>query len=265
MSKTLIDAFLACLPVTGLLLLCILVERRWPRTRYSWRDRLPGALFVSALPGAIILTAWPLQEMWEALDVPPLVDVSGVHPLVSGLVMLLLFDLLRYWEHRFEHRFFWPVHAVHHSFEELHSANSYGHPLQALTEFLVVVIPLSLIDTGGAKLPVALAALVAFQNLVIHSPIRIHLGPLRHLIVDSRFHRIHHSRQPEHFEHNFAILFSFWDRLFGTAWMPRKDEWPDTGVAGIAPPRNLREYLLLPFRQLKGGEQRTSEAAAPVS
>ncbi|WP_141395864.1 hypothetical protein [Sphingomonas spermidinifaciens] len=39
-----------------------------------------------------------------------------------------------------------------------------------------------------------------------------------------------------------------WDRLFGTAWMPREGEWPDTGIAELDQPRTVGDWLSLPFR-----------------
>ena len=35
----------------------------------------------------------------------------------------------------------------------------------------------------------------------IHSPIDVHFGRLRKVLVDNRFHRIHHSIEPRHFKH----------------------------------------------------------------
>jgi hypothetical protein len=35
--------------------------------------------------------------------------------------------------------------------------------------------------------------------------------------------------------------------MFGTAYFPAKDEWPETGVAGIVPPSSLSDFLLFPL------------------
>jgi sterol desaturase/sphingolipid hydroxylase (fatty acid hydroxylase superfamily) len=43
---------------------------------------------------------------------------------------------------------------------------------------------------------------------------------LEWLIVTPRYHHIHHSDDPAHFDTNFGSLFSFWDRLFGTYYDP---------------------------------------------
>lgn len=91
--------------------------------------------------------------------------------------------------------------------------------------------------------------ILAILTYYIHSPIDVHFGPLRKLLVDNRFHRIHHSIEPRHFDKNFGICFSLWDRWFGTAYDPSPDEWPDGGLADIDSPRTIRDYLLLPFRK----------------
>ncbi len=56
-------------------------------------------------------------------------------------------------------------------------------------------------------------------------------------------HRIHHSREPQHFNKNFGVVTSVWDRLFGTAYFPAKDEWPDTGIVNQSEPSTVREFL----------------------
>ena len=82
----------------------------------------------------------------------------------------------------------------------------------------------------------------------IHSPTRVSFGPLRALLVDNRYHRIHHSLEERHFDKNFGAFTTLWDRLFGTYHAPARDEWPDVGLADVAEPRDVREWLNLPAR-----------------
>src|SRR5205085_6006881 len=142
----------------------------------------------------------------------------------------------------------WPVHKVHHSPTELHAANNIGHPIQSLFSWGFIGVPLGLIRIDGPAAPVIAGIIVALLATYIHSPIDIHFGKLRLVLVDNRYHRIHHSLEPHHIDKNFGICFSIWDRLFGTACDPRPGEWPAVGVAGVTPPRNVRDFLLLPFR-----------------
>jgi len=228
-----------------LLPFAILIEQISPRDRYSLKDRFPAVIFAALWPASLVIVQWPLRLLWGKLGIQPLIDLTSLHLVLLFIVGLLLIDFLRYWEHRFEHRFMWRFHAVHHSPTELHASKVWGHPMQGVAEFAFISVPMSFIDTG--VLPLALGLVVAFQNLVIHSPITAHAGPMRAVYVDNRFHRIHHSTDPTHFEKNFGIMFSFWDRLFGTGYYPKEDEWPAVGVQGFPPPKGLIDWLCRPF------------------
>lgn len=236
-----------------LVIIALLTFVEWARPRSSFRLTLgfPGLLFTLGATPIAILVAVPLGKALEsvgpgALVRLPLLDWLG--PVGATLALLLFVDFLRYWEHRFEHRFLWRVHAVHHSAEHLSAANNYAHPLQYLPLFLFVSVPLSLVDTGGFALPAGIAILKAVLEFYIHSPTTLSFGPLRSVLVDSPYHRIHHSAEEKHWDRNFGILFSFWDRLFGTSHMPRRGEWPATGVPECRSPHTLAEWLAFPVR-----------------
>ena len=239
------DILWVVVPLVILLPFCILVEQVSPLDRYSLRDRFPAVIFAALWPASLVIVQWPLRELWGEFGIQPLLNLTKLHPALLFVVGLLLIDFLRYWEHRFEHRFMWRFHAVHHSPTELHASKVFGHPLQGVSEFAVISVPMSFIDTG--VLPLVLGLFVAFQNLVIHSPLRVHAGGLRMVYVDSRFHRIHHSLDPAHFGKNFGIVFSVWDRIFGTAYFPETEEWPPVGVKGFPPPKGPVDWLLRPF------------------
>jgi len=213
--------------------------------------RWPGVLFGLLVPVFALLISEPLKAFWSSLSVGPLLTLPVSEHLGAGaafLATLLLFDFLQYWEHRFEHRFFWSVHAVHHSVEELSAATSYSHPLQFVPMFLLISVPLSLVDFGPTSPNGMVLFAIGLLPVLIHSPVRLRFGPLRHLLVDPHYHRIHHSLEERHFDRNFSIIFSFWDRLFGTCVMPRGDEWPATGIHEAYSPRTVAELLLFPLR-----------------
>lgn len=224
----------------------IAVELIVPTTSYPIGDRVFGSAvwFVRTVAASLLVP--PLQYLWAALHVPPLVHLrTGIGSTI--LVTVILMDFLIYWRHRFEHRFFWRIHAAHHSATELHAANSYGHFVEAVPHLFIVLIPLSLVDFGGFEEPLAVMMSLGILQLYIHSPVTIDFGPLRAILVDNRYHRIHHSVEERHFEKNFGIFLTVWDRLFGTAYFPAEQEWPDTGVDGVPPPRSIPDYLLFPI------------------
>ncbi len=231
--------------------------------RYTMRQRWMGIAFnYLSLIGSIIV-AWPLQQAWAHLGlskqiVIPLADwlaPFGLFGFVAYVAILLtLTDFFRYWCHRAEHRWLWRLHAVHHAPTELHVANSAGHPLQVIPDFLLISVPLSLIQFAGPAIPTLIGAFVVLMSMYIHSPINIHAGPLRRLIVDNRFHRIHHSREERHFDRNFGIGLSIWDAIFGTAYWPDPGDWPATGVAGLEPPKSIGAFLLYPLNGMRDAE-----------
>jgi sterol desaturase/sphingolipid hydroxylase (fatty acid hydroxylase superfamily) len=255
--------------------LCIIIEQVSVIERFSLRSRLPGIMMNIAQVPLSLMFAWPLSKCWHSLSIGKLITIplwSWLGPLGAAgyalqiLALLLIVDFLTYWRHRTEHKIFWPIHAVHHSPTELHAANDIGHPMQVWFSLVFIAFPLSLVQIDGPETPVTVSFIVVLLTYYIHSPIDVHFGPLRKILVDNRFHRIHHSLEPRHFDKNFSICFSIWDRLFGTAYDPAPDEWPDVGLEDFEAPRTLPDYLFLPFRKRNGSSKRSADiATAPAS
>jgi sterol desaturase/sphingolipid hydroxylase (fatty acid hydroxylase superfamily) len=243
------------------IVICTVMERVGELERHPIVSRIPGTLMNIAQVILSAALAWPIGQLWDVLGIGTIVRVplwQWVEPLgaigyaIQLLTAVAVADFFSYWRHRAEHAWFWPIHAVHHAPTELFAANDIGHPAQVWFTLLFVSIPLSLIRFDGPGTPVVVAFVVSLLSYYIHSPIDVHFGPLRKVLVDNRYHRIHHSLEEQHFDKNFGICFSIWDRLFGTAYDPAPDEWPEVGVANLAPPRSIGEYLLLPLRVIRG-------------
>jgi sterol desaturase/sphingolipid hydroxylase (fatty acid hydroxylase superfamily) len=159
----------------------------------------------------------------------------------------LIGDFFFYWMHRAQHAWFWRFHAVHHSIEDLNAIASYHHVTEELIRAVFIYVPTGLLVTDAGALGPFLTDLVVLQGFYIHSCTRLHLGPLRYLIGDNAFHRIHHSNEPHHFAKNFSGFSPIWDVVFGTAYFPQPGEWPATGLAGRQEPGSIGEYVMQPF------------------
>lgn len=243
------------------LLSAILIEMLLPREKRPLR-RAQGIIFQFAFLILSGFVALPLSMLWSAYGfhiLPPMETWAGLWSLP---ILVVLIDFLDYWEHRFEHRFFWRVHKVHHSPHDIHAANTFGHPLQVIPSKLLIGLPLSFLNAGSLPLWATVAS--AFWVFFIHSPIDFNLANLRWLFVDNHTHRIHHSVEPEHFDKNFAIVFSVWDRLFGTEHQLKPGEWPRVGIAE-PPPTSLVDYLLMPFRTKREPLGAEMHASPPTS
>lgn len=170
---------------------------------------------------------------------------------VAGWVVAMVGDFFYYWLHRVQHSLplLWRFHKVHHSITELSAASSYHHVVEDMLQLVCVVLPAALlVHFNSGPVPWLIATVAASQAYFIHSSARINIGPLRYLIGDNRYHRIHHSREPRHFNKNFAAATPLWDLLFGTVYIPKGNEWPQVGLDDTPEPKRIWDYLVLPFR-----------------
>jgi sterol desaturase/sphingolipid hydroxylase (fatty acid hydroxylase superfamily) len=233
----------------------VVLETLLPRVgaRPSIGSRLKAIVFWMVYGAVIIMMAHALTLVWAPLGVKPLFAVFGPAswpPLVKAALGVVaaayIGDLVYYWCHRIQHRFFWRFHAVHHSVREMSGVTAYHHVSEELFQFALYSIPLSLLVDSPYSIPIV-GVLLAQQGNYLHSPTRVNFGPLGRYFVDNRFHRIHHSIEQRHFDKNFGLFTTLWDSVFGTAYFPEPGEWPETGVADFAEPRSVVEYLLAPF------------------
>jgi sterol desaturase/sphingolipid hydroxylase (fatty acid hydroxylase superfamily) len=207
--------------------------------------------------------------LWAHLHVHPLLSSFTPPGLPRWLATIVAFiaaifagDFFYYWCHRFQHRFLWRWHATHHAVRELSGAMAYHHPTEQLMRLALYIIPVALVlPYDGLALPIV-GGVLALQGHYLHSPMRLNFGQLWVVFQDNRFHRIHHSIHPKHYDKNFGVIVPLWDVLFGTAYWPRPDEWPETGVEGMPQPEALDEYLLGPIRYNPVARRETGPAPA---
>ena len=140
---------------------------------------------------------------------------------VSFTIGILLCDLNSYAAHRLYHRvpLFWRFHRVHHSDTELDSTSALRmHPFefvfQALTQatllpllgvsmasyviYFTIALPIFIINHANLKYPVWFEKVFSL------------------IFITPAWHRVHHSSHQPETDSNYADVFSFWDRLFGT-------------------------------------------------
>jgi sterol desaturase/sphingolipid hydroxylase (fatty acid hydroxylase superfamily) len=167
------------------------------------------------------------------------------------------FDLCMWLQHWTQHKvpLLWRSHRVHHTDLDLDVTTSFRfHPFEAL---YTVCWRLALIASLGLPLPAVLLYEIVLKltSSTAHASLRIPRrveGALRRLFVTPDLHRIHHSAHELELDRNFASVFSFWDRVFGTyqAEPARGHADMALGLPGQHQPLQLPALLLLPFRRL---------------
>lgn len=247
-----LNPFVAGLPAALMLAaVATIVEFIVPVERHTLKSRL--APFIYGFTGLMIGSTCVIlmSSVARALGVRNLISLplSGFGVVGDALalcVSLLFVDLIAYWNHRLQHRVFWKIHAVHHSPTQLNAVSGYAHFGEKVFQYLLIGLPLTVVHFAFPPTPFVIVATVEMLERYIHMPIDAGLGPIGKVLVDNRFHRIHHSVEKRHFDKNFGIMFSFWDRLFGTAYEPG-EEWPAVGITNNPPPMSVWQFLIYPL------------------
>lgn len=164
------------------------------------------------------------------------------------VLFVLAADLIKYWMHRAMHQvpLLWRFHRAHHSDRHLNASTNlreqWAGTIYGDAVFAIISAPLF----GVLSLPIPLTAAYVAYGFFAHANLRLPLGWLTPILVGPQYHRIHHSRMPQHFNVNYASFFPLFDILFGTYYAPARDEFPPTGLAGEQHD-SLWRIQLLPF------------------
>jgi len=134
------------------------------------------------------------------------------------LASLLLVDFVFYWAHVGGHRFpfFWPVHSVHHQVKEYNLSAGFRQPWFHKTNAFLFFFILAFIGIPIPVLSSVYAAVVVSQFWLHTETTPREIPVLSWIVMTPTQHRVHHGTNPKYLDRNFGVLFSFWDRIFGT-------------------------------------------------
>jgi sterol desaturase/sphingolipid hydroxylase (fatty acid hydroxylase superfamily) len=240
----------------GSVLVVALVEWAVPRRKPAdlLGLRWSSNFAISLLDTLIVRTAFPVaiiawatlcaQHRWGLLNTVHWPSSVGV------LLSILTLDLVVYAQHYALHRvpMLWRLHRTHHSDPDYDFTTAVRfHPLEAI--FNTAVLFAAIFVLGAPAAAVFLSQILALAaSFAEHANVRIPGAvdrALRTVFVTPDVHRIHHSQTARESRSNFANIFSWWDRLFGTYI-----DQPATGHAGIQfglPEFTARKHTTIPW------------------
>ena len=146
--------------------------------------------------------------------------------IVQTFVALLVIDLGQWCIHRTLHRieFLWKIHQIHHSVKdgEMDWIVAFRFSwLEPVIYKTMMFVPLMWF--GFAPETIFFHAIVGtLIGHLNHANLSWDYGPLRYVLNSPRMHLHHHDYHAPHHGHNFGIIFSCWDWLFGTAYLPNE-------------------------------------------
>jgi sterol desaturase/sphingolipid hydroxylase (fatty acid hydroxylase superfamily) len=235
-----------------------------PERPQTWFQRLRGLPWrmldhVWAITGVVLIQGWvtahtPWKPMFHLDFTQP--GISLPLMLISPFAAIFFVDCLYYWFHRAQHRYawLWRLHSVHHAIRDLNALNIYHHWTERLLWVPLLFTPMSYFIEVTAPHVLGVTLFVHFYSFSIHSNARLRYGPFKYFLTEPRFHRIHHSLEDRHQNHNFCAFFPFLDMIFGTAYFPAKGEYPDIGLKHQAEVRTLGDYIFARGDRIEPGE-----------
>jgi len=167
--------------------------------------------------GATAISMFVFRPQLAKLAFGPVARQVAQLPLAAKVVLgLVVFDFISFLVHVCLHRFdvLWNVHKVHHSSLQLDGfATTRTHMFENLVRFVPAQAALFLIGLP-ATVVAPIVALAAAYGVSNHSNLALRVPWLEVVFVTPRLHHRHHV--PSTTQNNFGVIFTFWDRLFGT-------------------------------------------------
>ena len=248
-------------------LLCAILERifTWRKSQKMLRPQLWQDIVFIAINGHFFglgfayLTAWSVEYTLKFFGLLHLSDphkanlLSGMPLVWQFILFIIIKDFLEWCVHILLHRvnFLWNFHKLHHSIIQMDWIGNFRfHWMEIIVYRSLTWLPLVVLGVDY-RVIIPMAAVTTLIGDLNHSNIKISWGPLVYLINSSRMHIWHHDKVC-HFKYgqNFAIVFSCWDWIFKTAYLPKDVEQPkQLGFNGMEkfPLQNPLKYMLWPL------------------
>ncbi len=197
---------------------------------------------------------------------------AGPMMLVAFTVtMLLAYDLSYYIYHYMQHKIpiLWELHKVHHSAQVMIGVTKDRvHPIdEIMNRWWDGLIPglcygiwlffaLDPVEVTVFGINVyALRNIILMMDFVRHTHLKLPYG--RHLsaiLLSPHYHQLHHSTAEKHWDKNFGLALTIWDRMFGTLVVPEPDE---DFVFGLAENeheeyQSLYKLHIVPLKKIAG-------------
>jgi len=218
-----------------------------------------SAVFFHAFSGLTFLEGVGIEMGWMGF-------------VLTVVIFAFAYDTANFFQHYLQHRIpiLWEFHKVHHSAEVLTPVTVVRqHPVSLLVSTTCMAVcygsvnglAFNLFHGQVAQYGLIATNVFAFINYALalfhfnHSHIWLKYPRyIREVLASPCLHLIHHSNIPRHYDKNFAVFFTFWDRVFGSYYDPRDEEQHEV-VYGIDASEGRDEYTsvmelyMTPFRR----------------
>lgn len=167
------------------------------------------------------------------------------------LLLVLLQDFFYYWFHRGSHRirWMWASHVTHHSSERMNLSTALRQSLTyPISGMWVFWLPLAWIGFKPEHVILVVAISLGYQFFVHTEVVRKLPRAFEAVFNTPSHHRVHHARNPQYIDRNYAGVLVIWDKLFGT-FVP-EDAPCDYGITRQIHTRNPLTMMFHEWRDM---------------
>ncbi len=193
-------------------------KRKLPFKQLRQSYQTNASLFIFNGIVISLLSATPLLMLAERYSDQGLLNYIS-NPAWKALLAFLLLDLTFYFWHKASHDFdcLWMFHKVHHNDPYLNVSTAFRiHIVELL---IITVLKAAYIIVLGVNETMVLTNEIISTLFVMFHHTNISLRSekrLGQIIIVPYLHRVHHSTERTEHDNNYGMVFSIWDRLFGT-------------------------------------------------
>ncbi len=255
-------------------LFCWILERLfpWRKDQPAFREQIGQDFFwlvfnghyagiLAAFLGAYVLNQFSAALASIGLPAPENIRLLAGTPLwLQFVIFIFAKDFLEWLIHNLLHRvsWLWEFHKLHHSIEKMDwIGNMRFHWMEIVVYKSLSYLPLVILGVDG-RVILWIAIVSTLIGHLNHSNLKISWGPFRYLLNSPRMHVWHHDIILHgDYGKNFGVVFSLWDWLFGTAYLPPdhagKLQPDQLGFDDMDRfPRGLLPRLIYPFWKRSG-------------
>jgi len=200
---------------------------------------------IAQAPATILFGGLGLQDFQAKVQALPFI--------AQLFLALFCTDVTQYWAHRLFHEKerLWMFHSIHHSTVAMDwLAGSRTHFIDMFATRAASFLPVYLLGVTPVVFAVYIVV-ISFHAVFIHANVNWKFGFLKHVVSTPQFHHWHHTSDPAAYNKNYAVFFSFIDRMFGTFYLPG-DKFPEEyGVNMPNYPKGFWPQFIYPFRPFR--------------
>jgi sterol desaturase/sphingolipid hydroxylase (fatty acid hydroxylase superfamily) len=182
---------------------------------YEWRDASAslamglGNVLISLVTKAGALALFSFAGRFALFEIP--------FVWWAWVLILIGDDFCYYWFHRMHHevRMLWAAHVNHHSSRYFNLSTALRQSWTTPITGPIFWLPLALIGFPPLMILTAQAISLLYQYW-IHTELIDRMGWFERWFNTPSHHRVHHGRNTQYLDRNYAGILIVWDRLFGS-------------------------------------------------